>query len=90
MSGSERSLSEAAQTLDELVQVVVGAIVDYPETISTVVVESGSTIVVELTVAREDIGKVIGRQGAMARSLRTIMSNAATKLHRRSVLQIIE
>ncbi len=57
---------------------------------SSLMVESGSTIVVELTVAREDIGKVIGRQGSMARSLRTILSNAATKYQRRSVLQIIE
>jgi predicted RNA-binding protein YlqC (UPF0109 family) len=91
MSGmGGRELTEAAQTIDELVQAIVGEIVDYPESISTLVVESGSTIVVELTVAREDIGKVIGRQGSMARSLRTILSNAATKLSRRSVLQIIE
>ena len=83
-------LSEQGRVISELVQVVVEAIVDYPERVRTVVVESGSTIVVELTVAREDIGKVIGRQGSMARSLRTILSNAATKLHRRSVLQIIE
>lgn len=83
-------LSEQGQTIAELVQVVVAAIVDHPERVHTVVVESGSTIVVELTVARDDIGKVIGRQGGMARALRTILSNAATKLHRRSVLQIIE
>ena len=83
-------LSEQGQVISELVQVVVEAIVDFPEKVSTVIVESGSTIVIELTVAREDIGKVIGRQGSMARSLRTILSNAATKLHRRSVLQIIE
>lgn len=88
--GERRELTEAGRIINELVQTVVGSIVDYPESISTVVVESGSTIVIELTVAREDIGKVIGRQGSMARSLRTILSNAATKLHRRSVLQIIE
>ena len=83
-------LSEQARTISELVEVITGAIVDVPDQISTVVVESGSTIVVELTVAREDIGKVIGRQGNMARALRTILSNAATKLGRRTVLQIIE
>ncbi len=83
-------LSDEGRVINDLVMVVVGAIVDVPEEVSTLVVESGSTIVIELTVAREDIGKVIGRQGSMARSLRTILSNAATKLQRRSVLQIIE
>jgi len=90
MVDRERTLSEEGRIINELITVVAGAIVDYPESISTVVVESGSTVVIELTVAREDIGKVIGRQGSMARSLRTILSNAATKLQRRSVLQIIE
>ena len=83
-------LSEEGRTIAELVRVMVGAIVDVPDKIHTVVVESGSTVVIELTVAREDIGKVVGRQGAMAQSLRTIISNAGTKLHRRTVLQIIE
>ena len=90
MADSEMAMSEQAQIINDLVRVVIGAIVDFPEQIETVIVESGSTVVVELTVAREDIGKVIGRQGAMARSLRTILSNAATKLQRRSVLHIIE
>jgi predicted RNA-binding protein YlqC (UPF0109 family) len=90
MSGIERVMSEEGRIIDELVRVVVGAIVDAPDKIETNLVESGSTIVIELTVAREDIGKVIGRQGSMARSLRTILSNAATKYQRRSVLQIIE
>ena len=88
---SEKSeLTPQGRVLNQLIQTVVGGIVDFPEHIQTVVVESGSTVVIELTVAREDIGKVIGRQGSMARSLRTILSNAATKLQRRSVLQIIE
>ena len=90
MNVSQNELSREAQIIDELVRVVTGAIVDVPEAVDTVIVESGTTIVIELTVAREDIGKVIGRQGAMARSLRTIISNAATKYQRRSVLQIIE
>ena len=83
-------LSEEGAVIDELVRVLIGGIVDVPGDISTHIIESGSTVVVELTVAKEDIGKVIGRQGAMARSLRTLISNAATKLNRRSVLQIIE
>jgi predicted RNA-binding protein YlqC (UPF0109 family) len=83
-------LSEEGRILNDLIKIIAAAIVDYPEHISTCVVESGTTVVVELTVAREDIGKVIGRQGSMARSLRTILSNAATKHKKRFVLQIIE
>ncbi len=83
-------LSDEATVINDLLITIVATIVDFPEHVETAVVESGTTVVVELTVAREDIGKVIGRQGSMARALRTIMSNASTKLRRRSVLQIIE
>ncbi len=83
-------LSERGEIINNLVKTVVASIVDFPDQVSTVVVESGSTVVVELSVAREDVGKVIGRQGSMARALRTILSNAATKLNKRTVLQIIE
>jgi len=84
------SLSPEAKIINDLIRVIAAGIVDFPEHVDTVIVESGHTIVVELTVAREDIGKVIGRQGSMARALRTIMGNASTKYNRRTVLQIIE
>lgn len=87
MSGA---VSPEGRVLDELVRVVVGSIVDVPGEISTVVLESGNTVIIELTVAREDIGKVIGREGSMANALRALLSNASTKLHRRSLLQIVE
>jgi uncharacterized protein len=48
------------------------------------------TTVVELKVAKEDLGKVIGKQGRTARSMRTILNAASTKLHKRSVLEIVE
>ncbi len=76
--------------LDELVRVIVGGIVDVPDRIQTVVIESGNTVIIELSVAKEDLGKVIGREGSMANALRALLSNAATKLHRRSLLQIVE
>jgi predicted RNA-binding protein YlqC (UPF0109 family) len=69
---------------------MVRAIVDAPDQVRANLVESGTTVVIELTVAREDIGKVIGREGAMAHALRTILNNAATKLRKRTVLQILE
>ena len=84
------SLSPEAKIINDLIRVIAAGIVDFPEHVDTVILESGHTIVVELTVAREDIGKVIGRQGSMARALRTIMGNASTKYNRRTVLQIIE
>ena len=90
MEQPQTEFSPEASIINDLILTIVTEIVDVPEEVSTMVVESGSTIVIELTVAREDIGKVIGRQGSMARALRTILSNAATKLKRRSVLQIIE
>jgi len=89
-AGAVMTLSPEAKIINDLIRVIAAGIVDYPEHIETIVVESGHTIVIELMVAREDIGKVIGRQGSMARALRTIMSNASTKYNRRSVLQIIE
>lgn len=76
--------------IKELVEIIVTSIVDYPDDVHINIVESGATIVIELSVAKSDIGKVIGKQGNMARALRTIISNAATKLKKRSVLQILE
>ncbi|MCA9519689.1 MAG: KH domain-containing protein [Myxococcales bacterium] len=76
--------------IKELVEIIVTSIVDYPDDVQINIVESGATIVIELSVAKSDIGKVIGKQGNMARALRTIISNAATKLKKRSVLQILE
>lgn len=76
--------------MKELVEHIVRAIVDEPEEVEASVIESGQTVVIELKVAKSDIGKVIGKQGSMARALRTILGNAATKLKKRAVLQIIE
>jgi len=53
-------------------------------------VEGAQTSVIELRVAKEDLGKVIGKQGRTARAMRTILSAASTKLRKRSVLEIIE
>ncbi len=73
-----------------LVEYMVRAIVDAPDEVEVMVIESGQTVVVELKVAKDDIGKVIGKQGNMARALRTIVGNAAAKAKKRAVLQVIE
>ena len=76
--------------MKDLVEHIVRSIVDEPDEVDVNIIESGQTVVIELQVAKSDIGKVIGKQGSMARALRTILGNAATKLKKRAVLQIIE
>ena len=76
--------------MKELVEYLVRAIVDAPDEVEASVIESGQTVVIEVKVAKSDVGKVIGREGNMARALRTIVGNAATKLKKRAVLQILE
>ena len=71
-------------------QTVAEALVDYPEQVEVSEVEGEQTSVIELKVAKEDLGKVIGKQGRTARSIRTILSAASAKIKKRSVLEIIE
>ena len=74
----------------DFVETLVKAIVDREDQVRLNVIESGSMIVIELRVAKEDMGKVIGREGAMVWSLRLLVSNAAARLHKRAVLEILE
>ena len=76
--------------MKELVETIIKAIVDREDQARLNIVESGSTIIIEVRVAKEDMGKVIGREGNMAWALRTILSNAAAKLKKRAVLQILD
>ena len=69
---------------------VTRALVDEPESVVVNEVAGEQTSVIELKVAKSDLGKVIGKQGRTARALRTILTAAATKLRKRSVLEILE
>ncbi len=80
----------AEPTLKELLEVMVRALVDIPERVRISEVVGEQTTVFELVVAKEDLGKVIGKQGKTAKALRTILTAASTKLRKRSVLEIIE
>lgn len=73
-----------------LIEMIAKALVDKPEAVEVSEVEGEQTTVIELKVAKEDLGKVIGKQGRTARALRTILSAASTKIRRRSVLEILE
>ncbi|MCB9637645.1 MAG: KH domain-containing protein [Myxococcales bacterium] len=76
--------------LKELVEFVAKALVDHPDQVKVIEIEGEQTSVIELKVAKEDLGKVIGKQGRTARAIRTILSAASTKLRKRCVLEIIE
>ena len=76
--------------MKELIAYIAKALVDNPDQVEVTEVEGEQTSVIELKVAKEDLGKVIGKQGRTARAMRTILSAASTKLRKRSVLEIIE
>jgi predicted RNA-binding protein YlqC (UPF0109 family) len=76
--------------LKELIDYMARALVDNPEQVQVSEVEGEQTSVIELRVAKEDLGKVIGKQGRTARAMRTILSAASTKIRKRAVLEIIE
>ncbi|MCK9523146.1 MAG: KH domain-containing protein [Proteobacteria bacterium] len=76
--------------MKELVEYMAKALVDNPDEVQVAEIEGEQSAVIELRVSREDLGKVIGKQGRTARAMRTIISAASTKLKKRAVLDIIE
>ncbi len=76
--------------MKELIEYIAKVLVDNPEEVSVTELEGQQTSVIELRVAKEDLGKVIGKQGRTARAMRTILGAASTKLKKRSVLEILE
>jgi len=76
--------------MKELVTNIARALVDKPELVSVEEVEGNQTTVLELTVAKEDLGKVIGKKGRTAQAIRTILSAVSSKMRKRTVLEIIE
>lgn len=76
--------------MKELIKYIAQALVDNPELVEVAEVEGNQTSVLELKVAKEDLGKVIGKQGRTARAMRTILSAASAKVKKRTVLEIVE
>jgi len=76
--------------MKELIEYIAKLHVDKPEEVSVTEIEGQQTSVIELKVAKEDLGKVIGKQGRTARAMRTILGAASMKLKKRSVLEILE
>ena len=76
--------------MKELVLVMARALVDKPDEVEIYVIEGDVTTILELKVAKEDLGKVIGKQGKTAHAMRSILNATATKLKKRAVLEIVE
>jgi len=74
----------------ELVEYIAKALVDRPDQVKVSEIQGEKTSVIELSVAKEDLGKVIGKQGRTARAIRVILGAASANLGKRSVLEIIE
>lgn len=76
--------------MKELVEYIAKALVDNPEEVVVTEIEGEVTSVIELRVAKSDLGKVIGKEGRTARAMRTILTASSTKIKKRAVLEIIE
>ncbi len=76
--------------MKELITYIARALVDNPDQVAVTEVIGNQTSVLELKVAKEDLGKVIGKQGRTARAMRAILSAASAKVKKRSVLEILE
>lgn len=74
--------------MKELVEVIAKALVDYPEMVRVKEIESDKTLIVELSVAPEDMGKVIGKNGRIARAIRTVVKSGAAKLDKKVIVEI--
>lgn len=76
--------------MEELIRFIAASLVDNPDQVQVRETAEDDTVVIELTVAKEDLGKVIGKQGRTARAMRSLLSAAAGKINKRSRLEIME
>ena len=89
LNGELRMMTTATQ-MDQLVTQIAQSLVDRPEDVSVSAIEGNHTMVLELRVAKEDIGKVIGKQGRTVQAMRTLIGAFASKMKKRTVLEIVE
>jgi len=76
--------------LKELVEILAKSLVDHPEKVEVAEIKKDQTIILELHVSPDDMGKVIGKQGRIAKAIRTVIKAAATKENKRVILEIIQ
>jgi len=82
--------SDSEKKMSDLIAELARALVDKPEEVSVETIQDGDGTLLRLHVAQSDVGKVIGKQGRTARSIRTVLSAASMKLKRRFSLDIVE
>jgi len=76
--------------MKKLVEVIAKALVDHPDEVVVTETESDKSIVIELKVAQDDMGKVIGKQGRIAKAIRTVVKSAASKDERKVIVEILQ
>ena len=76
--------------MKELVQFLARSLVNHPDAVEVKETQSDTASILELRVAKEDLGRIIGKQGRTAKSIRTILNAAASRTNRRVVLEIVE
>jgi predicted RNA-binding protein YlqC (UPF0109 family) len=90
LSLSETSTMSANVSLKELIEYIAKALVDNPEEVDVSEVSGEQTVVLELRVAKDDLGKVIGKQGRTVKAMRAILNAASSKVRKRADLEILE
>ncbi len=80
----------AQDRLHDLIAYIASSLVDDPDSVEVNVVEEDRAVVLELTVAPDDLGKVIGKEGRTARAMRTLLSATSARLRKRAILDILE
>ena len=83
-------MSDESSSMKELIAFIAQNLVDKPDAVEVREVEAPDSFTLELTVDKDDLGKVIGKQGRTARAMRTILSAASTKAKKRALLEILE
>lgn len=76
--------------MSELVEYIAKSLVDNPEKVSVNEVEGSKSVIIELRVAEDDMGKVIGKQGRIAKAIRTVVKASAIKRNKRVVVEIVQ
>ncbi len=76
--------------MKELIKRIIQALVDHPEQVAILEIEGKQVTVLEVKAAKEDLGKIIGKQGRNAKAIRTILNAASAKAKKRTILEIVE
>jgi predicted RNA-binding protein YlqC (UPF0109 family) len=85
----EANEKQEGNGMKELLETIARSLVDHPEEVRVSETENDSTVILELSVAREDMGKVIGKQGRIAKAIRTVIKAAATRENVKAVVEIV-